>query len=225
MMMKDLALLRLLQLVSSNLPVGGFTYSQGLEWACESGLVKNNEQFLNWQQQIIHDNLCYLELPLLIRLYQAVENQDLSALQHWNALLLQNRESKELRQEERQRGQALARLIGQSGFCIQSDWLAQFKRSQLSGFAWLASHWQIPLPPLLLGYAFNLMESAVLAGIKLVPFGQQAAQRLLLQLTEQLPFTVETALAVTDDDIGAGFPLMAIASSRHENQYSRLFRS
>ena len=69
------------------------------------------------------------------------------------------------------------------------------------------------------------MESAVLAGIKLVPFGQQAAQRLLLQLTEQLPFTVETALAVTDDDIGAGFPLMAIASSRHESQYSRLFRS
>jgi len=64
-----------------------------------------------------------------------------------------------------------------------------------------------------------------MAGVKLVPFGQQAAQTLLLDLGAGLPAALDRALALGDDQLGGGLPLLAIASSRHETQYTRLFRS
>lgn len=222
--MENLSLLRLLQLVSSNLPVGGFVYSQGLELACEKGWVKDGESFLQWQTQLIEDNLVYLELPSLIRCYQAISEQSLTRLSEMNELILASRETNELRVEERQRANALARLITDQ-YTVESDWKKVLQQSQISGMAWLAVRWDIPLKPLLLGYAFNYIEAAVLAGIKLVPFGQLKSQQLLQQLSELLPEAVEKSLQVTDEELGGGFPLQVIASSAHETQYSRLFRS
>lgn len=91
--------------------------------------------------------------------------------------------------------------------------------------AWLGAHWSIPLRQLALGLGFAWLEGAVMAGVKLVPFGQQAAQSLLRDLGEELPAVLDQALALEDDQLGGGLPLLAIASSRHETQYTRLFRS
>ncbi|WP_175650102.1 urease accessory protein UreF [Pseudomonas sp. Marseille-P9899] len=224
-MSADLKLLRLLQLASPNLPVGGFTYSQGLEWAVEAGWVRGAAGFADWQRQQLHDTLGYLDWPLLARLYRACETGDVAAFTQWSQFLLSNRETAELRTEERQRGKALMRLL--DGWQLGQDpaWRASLELSQLGGMAWLAVHWQIPLRDLALGHGFIWLEGAVMAGVKLVPFGQQAAQTLLRDLSEELPAVLEQALAVPDDQIGGGLPLLAIASSRHETQYTRLFRS
>ena len=95
----------------------------------------------------------------------------------------------------------------------------------LGGMAWLAAHWAIPLRQLALGHGFAWLEGAVMAGVKLVPFGQQAAQTLLRDLGADLPAALDQALVLGDDQLGGGLPLLAIASSRHETQYTRLFRS
>lgn len=224
-MSSDLKLLRLLQLVSPNLPVGGFTYSQGLEWAVEAGWVQGAEGFRRWQLQQLEDTLGYLDWPVLARLHNACREQDGEAFTRWSQFLLSNRETAELRLEERQRGMALARMLDGWQLCQAADWRPSLALSQLGGMAWLGAHWDIPLRDLALGYGFAWLEGAVMAGVKLVPFGQQAAQTLLRDLSEALPEVLERALMLPDDQLGGGLPLLAIASSRHETQYTRLFRS
>lgn len=224
-MNSDLALLRLLQLASPGLPVGGFTYSQGLEWAVEAGWVSTAAEFAAWQREQLHDTLGCLDWPLLARLYQASLDEDAEAFSRWSRFLLANRETAELRLEEQQRGSAFARLLdgwqlGQAG-----AWRASLEMSQLGGMAWLGAQWAIPLRKLALGHGFAWLEGAVMAGVKLVPFGQQAAQTLLRDLSQELPAVLDNALALDDDQLGGGLPLLAIASSRHETQYTRLFRS
>ena len=69
-MQGSLAQLRMLQLASASLPVGGYTYSQGLEWAVEAGWVRTVADFVRWQTEQIHDTLVSLDWPVLSRLYR-----------------------------------------------------------------------------------------------------------------------------------------------------------
>ncbi|WP_410016753.1 urease accessory protein UreF [Sodalis sp. C49] len=225
-MLEQTALLRLMQLISPSLPVGGFTYSQGLEWAVEAGWVMSGDAFADWQRQIIADTLGGLDWPVLIRLYRACAADDSGQFARWSDFLLAARETCELRREEQQRGQALSRLILEwPDLPLDGAWLPALRQSQLAGMAWLGWQWAIPLEALAMGYGYSVLESGVMAGLKLVPFGQQKAQSLLRELSALLPAAFARAGRLEDDALGGSFPLQAIASSRHETQYSRLFRS
>lgn len=217
--------LQMLQLGSSTLPVGGFTYSQGLEWAVEAGWVKGEAGFRQWQTEQIHGTLVQLDWPVLLRLYQACEAADVGAFERWTAMLLANRETTELRAEEGQRGAAFARLLAGWGLCRDEAWQPLVRHSQLGGMAWLAVHWRLPFEQIALAYGFGWLEAAVMAGVKLVPFGQQTAQTLIADLSTLMAEQLPVAQQLPDDELGAGFPLMAVASACHETQYSRLFRS
>ena len=104
--------LRLMQLASSNLPVGGYSWSQGLEWAVEAGWVPDVAAFERWQRRQMTEGFFTVDLPLFARLYRACEQGDIAAAQRWTAYLLACRETRELREEERNRGAAFARLLG-----------------------------------------------------------------------------------------------------------------
>jgi urease accessory protein len=88
-----------------------------------------------------------------------------------------------------------------------------------------AVRWHISKADALLGYCWGWLENQVLCAVKLVPLGQVAGQQLLKRLAEQLPAVVQQAQTVSDDAIGGSAWGLVLASSRHENQYSRLFRS
>lgn len=217
--------LRLMQLASSSLPVGSFTWSQGLEWAVEIGWVKSVDDFSDWQIQQMEHNFFTVDLPLLARLYRACEQDDLAAARRWTAYLLACRETRELRDEERSRGLAFTRLVTDWEPDCSREWRTLFADSQLCGMAWLGVRWKIPLTNLALSLGYSWIESAVMAGVKLVPFGQQAAQRLIISLSDRYAQGLAQALACPDACLGSATPLAAIASARHETQYSRLFRS
>lgn len=217
--------LRLMQLASSSLPVGAFTWSQGLEWAVEIGWVTSVDDFSGWQIQQMEQNFFTVDLPLLARLYCACEQDDLAAARRWSAYLLACRETRELRDEERSRGAAFTRLVTDWEPDCSPQWRALFSESQLCGMAWLGVRWKIPLTELALSFGYSWIESAVMAGVKLVPFGQQAAQRLIISLCDRYAQGLAQALACPDASLGSSTPLAAIASARHETQYSRLFRS
>lgn len=217
--------LRLLQLASSNLPIGGYSWSQGLEWAVEAGWVNSAAAFADWQTQQMQHSFFHVDLPLFARLYQACEQDDLQAAQRWCGWLLACRETRELREEERNRGLAFTRLVFDWHPECPEQWRALFNQSQLCGMAWLGVRWKIALHELALTLGYSWIESAVMAGVKLVPFGQQAAQKLIMTLCEQYAAGVERGLNCPDEQIGSATPLSAIASARHETQYSRLFRS
>lgn len=223
--MTALQQLRLLQLSSAALPVGGFSYSQGLEWAVAAGWVTSEAQFRQWQHQQIEQVLIPQELPLLLRLLRACRNGDLPAFHRWSQWLLACRDTRELRAEEQQRGAAMARVLAGLQLSPPAAWQAALKLTQSGGLAWAGSRWQIPARPLLLSLAWSGLENAVMAAVKLVPLGQQSAQRLLAEFSQLLAARVAQALQVSDDALGGSLPLIAIASARHETQYSRLFRS
>ncbi len=221
--------LRLLQLISPNLPTGAFTYSQGLEWAVECGWVKNKTHTRHWLKSVLDDNLKTLELPLLVRLFAAVDSDDHREFHAWAQWLYASRETAELRNEERQRARALFKVLqqlpGSHGWPQLENWRPALLCCQLAAYALAAHHWRIPLRNLLTGYTWSWLENTVAAAIKLVPLGQTEGQQLLYQFSTEIDAAVEHAIALEDDAIGASTPAQAIASSLHETQYSRLFRS
>ncbi len=214
-----------MQLISPSLPIGAFTYSQGLEWAVESGAVKQADDVDNWLSGLIEDNLAYLDLPVFKRLYTAIEQQDQTVLEEWSAYLLACRETRELRQEEMNRARALMALLIDLQVADADRYADSLKMTPLAGFALAAVVWQIPMRQAALGHAWSFLENQIAAAIKLVPLGQTAGQKLLLALSARLPEAVEIGLGIEDHQIGASAPALAIASSLHETQYTRLFRS
>ena len=173
----------------------------------------------------MEQNFFTVDLPLLARLYRACELDDLDAARRWSAYLLACRETRELRDEERSRGAAFTRLVTDWESDCSREWRTLFVDSQLCGMAWLGVRWKIPLMELALSLGYSWIESAVMAGVKLVPFGQQAAQRLIIALCDRYAQGLAQALTCPDTSLGSATPLAAIASARHETQYSRLFRS
>ncbi|MCB1736201.1 MAG: urease accessory protein UreF [Gammaproteobacteria bacterium] len=220
-----LARLRLLQLVSPTLPIGAFAYSQGLEWAVEAGWVKDEAATRDWLAGLIADGLAHLDLPILARMLAACELGDELALRRWAAYLLAARETAELRGEESVRARALTTLLRDLDVAKAVAWRDTLHLAQAAGFACAADAWAIAPRDALLGYAWSWLENQIAAAIKLVPLGQTAGQRVLLTLAAELVRAVDVAMLLGDDEIGASAPALAIASCRHETQYTRLFRS
>jgi urease accessory protein len=217
--------LRLYQLISPALPIGGFTYSQGLEWAVEAQWVHDNITFAAWLDSLLEHSIATLDLPILLRLHRACEQADWQRAKHWCNYLLASRETMELRKEERQRGAALLKLLPDLGIAIPPGQRETFAATQLAGMALAATQWGIFAEKTCSGYAWSWLESTVMAGVKLIPLGQTQGQQLTLAMAEKIPAAVSYANAVGDNEIGSSTPAQAIASSRHETQYTRLFRS
>lgn len=221
----NIAELRLYQLISPSLPIGSFTYSQGLEWAIEAQWITDTPSLKHWLKSILNHSIVTLELPILIRLVNAFKQKDEASVARWTQWLIACRETEELRKEEQQRGAALMRLLPNLGVSIPENLAAYVKKCQLTGFALAAYQWGIDTHKLCYGYCWGWLENIVLAGVKLIPLGQTEGQQIMFELAEQIPLSVEQAMTIKDFDIHSSTPALAIASSRHETQYTRLFRS
>ena len=219
-----LALLRCLQLASPGLPIGAYAYSQGLEWAVEAGWVHDESSLRGWIHEQMATALAPLDIAVYARLYRAIAAADAASVAYWNAVLLAHRETSELRADDRDRGAALLRLLREFGIAPLAT-LAGADVALAAVHAQIAVHWALPLDMATHAYVWAWLEGQVIAGVKLIPLGQAAGQRLLCALAAEAPETVAAGLALADDDIGGALPALAIASCRHEIQYTRLFRS
>ena len=218
-------LLRLMHLVSPSLPIGAYAYSQGIEWAVECGWIRNEQDLEAWLASQLSVTLAHLDLPVLKRLYRAARQNDPRSLRHWSAFLIASRDTAELRAEEGSRGRALAELLVALDVSGAREWKEILSDSQAAGFAFAATRWGIPFEDTALGYTWGWLENLVLAAVKIVPLGQTAGQRVLHALLDFVPDVAAESLQVVDQAIGAATPALAIASSLHETQYTRLFRS
>ena len=106
-----LPLLRLFQLVSPSLPIGAYSYSQGLEWAVEEQIVVDQATAQQWIAEILQHSLVSLDGPILVRIIQAWQVEDYTNLKHWNSLILSSRETMELLAEDRHLGLALGKVL------------------------------------------------------------------------------------------------------------------
>lgn len=217
--------LRLMQLVSPSLPVGAFTYSQGLEYAIECQWVGDVDSLQDWLSGLLRESLTYVDIPLLKRMYASIQKADGDKLAEWSAYLLATRESRELRQEETNRAKALTTLLPGLGVNFTPEWKQALDTCQAAPYAVAAVCWHIPLHEAVLGYVWGWLENQVAAAIKLVPLGQTQGQQVQFAMAEKIPMAVQQGLCLTDDEIGASAPALGIASALHETQYTRLFRS
>ena len=221
----QLASLRLWQLISPALPVGAYAYSQGLEYACESGWVRDEAGARQWIHGLLHNNLSHLDVPVLARLHNAWQQQDLGTARQWNGFLLAARESAELRNEDIHLGRALQQLLSELESDASDLWPTDTLSSFANMFALASALWNISLEDCAMGYLWAWTENQVAAAIKLIPLGQVAGQRILSSAMEIIPNLMDSGLSLRDEDIGALSPGLAIASALHETQYTRLFRS
>ena len=228
MQASDLALARLLRLASPLLPVGAFSYSQGLEAAVEHGVVRDESTAREWIGDVLDLSIGSFEAPIWQRLYRAWALADSDAVAHWNGVFLAARETAELRAETRQMGHSMRTLLVDCGEFAQ-DRLAALRAVEEpafpTAFTFACTTWEIHARQALLAYVWAWLENQVTAAMKTIPLGQTAGQRLLGALSARLPGLVQKALEMKDEDLSNCAPGLAIASCRHETQYSRLFRS
>ncbi len=224
-MVTDIALLRLLQLVSPGLPIGMYSYSQGMERAVDDGWIRSPAEAGEWLNGLMDRCLTRIDLPILARLYDAWERGNPEDVEAWSRTLTACRETAELRAEDRQTGQALARLLDSLVIPDMQSWIRKPEATLATIFSFAAVYWGISKRTAAIGYLWSWLENQVLCAVKLIPLGQVAGQQLLLDLSGKIPDLVDAALTIDDDDIGGSSFALGLASSRHEMQYSRLFRS
>lgn len=212
---------RLWQLISPTLPVGGYSYSQGLEYAVHAGWVHDEATALAWIGGLAENAMTAVDLPLMARVHAAARAGDAAAVVALAARLATYRETAELRREDADMASALRRLL--AALAPELDTLALASYPAL--FALACAHWGIAPREALAGYLWAWAENQVQGATRLVPLGQTAAQRALFALGDRLEDCVTNALAQDDDDLGYTAPGLVFASAAHETQYTRLFRS
>lgn len=236
------SLLQLLWLASPALPVGGFSYSEGLEAAVEAGVVTDEATARAWMRDQLVLSFARVDLPVAAAAFAAwaapgpgaeLDRPRLVELNDW---VHHTRETAELRQQTQQTGRSLVEWLRTR----QADDRARGSQDDarldlLAGlpggptwpvaFALAAARTGANARDALLALGFGWAENQVQAALKAVPLGQSAGQRILAALATDLPAVVEAALAMPDAARQAFTPMLAIRSAQHETQYSRLFRS
>jgi urease accessory protein len=228
---RDTSLMQLMWLASPALPIGGFSYSEVLEAAVDSGHITDANDASTWLVDQLHLNLARCDLAVVAQAIAAWREVDASSIHALNAWVLQTRETSELRAQTEQMGRSLLEWLRNHTTASESQIavLAPLQPTYPLAFALAASATGAEVRDCLTAYAFGWAENMAQAAIKSVPLGQSAGQRVLSALTAEIPAAVDHAMSLASPSQWSSrqsyAPMLAILSSQHEVQYSRLFRS
>jgi urease accessory protein len=246
----------LLMFASSNLPIGSYTYSQGVEAAIEAGLIFDEASMLAWMQDYQALALMGFELPLIVAIAELLARDETELADKLAAYYMASRESHEFMLEASQ----LAHALGAWVEAVLDLTVPESIRQQgfLSLFAHICQHNKMSHDAIAMAYGFGQLENMVLAAVKTVPLGQMAGQRILWQLQTELQHELPALIKKTTQTVISwlnepqtmpknklenpvqkpeisiliarltsvgNLPNLAMLSCRHEQQYSRLFRS
>lgn len=223
-------LCRALHLASPALPIGSFSYSQGLETAVDLGLIRNEEDAYRWIADGLTEIVGQCDAPVVALIYRAARvnpsPDSISPVAHWNSWFLASRESMELRRETEQMGWSLMQLAQ------TLNWITTATASNQPdpiafpiAFALSAVGLGLSEETTLTAFCFSWLETQVAAAMKLIPLGQAAGHKILSHCRVEVPSVVSSAATVGPAEISSWAPMLGILSARHESQYTRLFRS
>ncbi|MCH4904404.1 urease accessory protein UreF [Cylindrospermopsis raciborskii CHAB3438] len=218
--------LSILQLASPSLPVGAYSYSEGLEVLVENRTIHDRVGLKNWLDSELRYGSIRIDGAVMIRAIQSTNLADLEGLKKWNYWLSAFRDTQELRAASWQMGRSLLQLLGKLSPPITSiSNTVGYPCNYAIAFGIGCGHWQIDARVGLLAYLHSWASNLITAGIKLIPLGQTSGQELLWELQGLLDITVEEILSLEDDHLSCCSWGLSLASMQHETQYTRLFRS
>ena len=229
--MSETSLAALLQLSSPSLPVGAYSYSQGLEWAIASGAVRDEATVRDWLTTVLEHGVASWDATWVVALLRAHRRNARIDVIELNESFLASRETRELRAETLQTGRSLLALIRETDGAALAllDVLTALADDDILAYptAWTAAAVArgIGDEPAVVAYLWSWLENAVLGAVKALPLGQLAGQRLLKELGSRLAPLAAAAIARPLDQCCNLLPGLALASMNHETQYTRLFRS
>ena len=223
------ALFRLLAWLSPAYPIGGFSYSHGIETAVEEGFVINRVSLVAWIQTVLGDGTGRVDGALFAAAWRAADARNWPAFDAVAERAAAWRGTSEIALESRQLGGSFLSITRTAW--PQPDLDAAHER--LGGeialpvaVALAAAAHGIALEAALEGYLQAFTANLISAALRTVPLGQSDGQIALASLEGTVRSAVTAALSVTDlDEVGTATPLLDWCSMRHETQYTRLFRS
>lgn len=233
------SLLQLMWLASPALPIGGFSYSEGIEAGVDAFYITTFSIANDWLIDQLQLSLARADLAIVAKAITAWRRGDLDRIDELNDWVLQSRETSELRLQTEQMGRSMLdwwrkQPSFKPSFHRKQDFF-DFDRTSTSSFlksptyplvfALAASSTQASVRDCLMSFAFGWAENMTQAAVRAVPLGQTDGQRMLANLAEHIPNAVDFAMNLLDSERQAFTPMLAILSSQHETQYSRLFRS
>lgn len=225
------ALYQLMTWLSPSFPVGAYSYSHGIEFAVEDGLITDRDSLAGWVEVIITHGAGRIDATLFRAAWQAVNDND-QGLLAWAAEMADAyRATPEMALESNKQGQAfvdtLRNVWPDPQFAAWAGKLSDFDRpvayAVVVGLA--TSVAGVPLKHALIGYLHALAANLVSAGVRLVPLGQTDGQKAQAQLETPVRTTADSAVHRSIDDLGSAVPMVDWTSMKHETQYTRLFRS
>ena len=223
-----LPLLQLLRLASPGLPIGGFSYSQGLESALELGLVHDAASARQWLHDVLQGPACRFDAAMLAQMLQAVVDGDEAALYRLNQRYLASRDCREQRQETVQMGYSLRQLLAGLPEGQSMPWPERLGNGEiclLTAWALAAHTLGIARREAVTALLWSWLENQVMVLLKAMPMGQSAGQQLLSALLPVVADAVEQAISLPAAQHSNFAPGLMWAAMKHETQYSRLFRS
>jgi urease accessory protein len=227
----DAALLRLLTWLSPSFPVGAFSYSHGIEYAVEAGLVPDVTALTAWVSTIVARGAGRIDAALFCRAYQAMQAGDDADLAETLARADAMRGTSEMARESAAQGDAFLLTVRAVWPDPRLEALAQTAAADRRPVAYaiavgaVAAVHDVPLAPALAAFVHATAANLVSAGVRLVPLGQTDGQRALAALEPVILATIADVQSRPFAEIGTAAPVVDWASMRHETQYTRLFRS
>jgi urease accessory protein len=222
------ALYRLMTWLSPAFPVGGFSYSSGIEWAVEAGDITDAGSLRDWLGAMLTDGSGFCDGVFLVQAHRAVEAGDDAALRDIVELAAAFVSSRERQLETSAQGRAFMEIAQTAWSCEALETTVIHCNGTIVypvAVGLVAAAHEIPLAPTLHAYLHALVSNWVSAASRLVPLGQTDSQRVLAGLEALVAATANRAISATVDDLGSATFRADLASLRHETQYTRLFRS
>jgi urease accessory protein len=219
-------LTNILQLASPSLPVGAYTYSEGLETLIEQAIITDQDCLSFWLVQELKTGTIRMESALMVRAFMNAKNYDIIQLKYWNSWLTATRETEELRLQSLQMGGSLIKLLS----CLQPELKPLFEQLGNScnyaiAFGLASYYLKIDLSSAIIAYIHSWLSNLINAGVRLIPLGQTSGQQILFNLQNDIIIIAEEVKNLTDDDLSCMSWGLSLASMQHETQYTRLFRS